>query len=328
MMGSMKNDETIDDHSQTRQPLVSVIITNYNYADYLKQAIDSTLAQTYSNLEVIVVDDGSKDDSQKVITRYGDRVIPVFKANGGQASGFNAGFAASRGALICFLDADDLWMPSKVEALVQASLSKPEAVLLYHKMQWIDNKEVPYGKPWPFTLWQGQIADRVVSSGGWWRHPPTSGLCCKRSFLEQIMPIPREEYRQGGDAYIASLAPLLGEIVGIDEVLALYRIHGANDHLSWDSNIQCSFFENHVRCLNETLARVGAVQRLSLEDHWFYQYYKWKLGEGYGPFQLSWKALHNPTAHPISRIKSLTMLWREALGAKKTQTTTILLEKT
>jgi glycosyltransferase involved in cell wall biosynthesis len=324
----MEHAETTEEHCQTGQPLVSVIITNYNYAHYLKQAIDSALAQTYSNLEVIVVDDGSQDDSQEVIRRYGDRVIPIFKENGGQASGFNAGFAASRGALICFLDADDLWPPSKVEAIVQASLSNPEAVLIYHKMQSIDSQEVPYGKPWPFTLWQGQITDRVVRSGGWWRHPPTSGLCGTRSFLEHIMPIPQQEYRLAADAYIAYLAPLLGKIVGVDEVLALYRVHGANDHLSWDCHTQCSFFEDHVRCLNETLARVGAVQRLSLEHHWSYQYYRWKLGTGYGLFQLSWKALHTPTAHPFSRVKNLSALWQAALSEKpQPPIATALLEK-
>jgi Glycosyl transferase family 2 len=315
----MESSKTAYRNNQIKQPLVSVIIANYNYAKYLTATIDSVLNQTYPKIEIIVVDDGSTDNSKEVIMGYGNCLIPVFKENGGQASGFNAGFAVSQGELVCFLDADDLWLPSKVEAMVQASLVNPEAGMIYHKMQWIDGEGVPYGKPWPFTLWQGKITDRVVCSGGWWRHPPTSGLCCTRSFLAQVMPIPKEEYRLAADAYIASLAPLLGEIVGIDQALALYRIHGANDHLSWDYNTQCSFFENHVRCLNETLARVGIVQKLSLEDHWSYQYYKWKLGTGYGPFQLSWKALQTPTAHPLSRFKNLTTLWREALGSKKSQ---------
>jgi glycosyltransferase involved in cell wall biosynthesis len=71
-----------------RQPLVSVIINNYNYGRFLGEAIDSVLNQTYQRTETIVVDDGSTDNSREIIAGYGDRIIPVLKANGGQNSGF------------------------------------------------------------------------------------------------------------------------------------------------------------------------------------------------------------------------------------------------
>ena len=327
MIDHMERPETThNDRDHIKHPLVSVIITNYNYATYLKQAIDSVLAQTYSKLEIIVVDDGSQDESRDVITSYGDQVIPVFKENGGQASGFNAGFAVSSGALICFLDADDLWLPSKVDAVVQAALVNPEAVLIYHKMQWIDAEGIPYGKPWPHALFQGQIAHKVTRSGGWWRYSPTAGLSFRRTFLEKVLSIPETTYRLNPDAYLSGLAPYLGEIAGIPEVLAWYRIHGANH---WGDPIQSQkisriraeamFYEKHIACLNQTLKNLGINQSISLKNHWHYQYYKWKLGEGYGPFQLSWQALQTPTAHPLSRFKNLTTLWREALGSKKPQ---------
>ena len=95
-------------------PLVSVIVNNYNYGHFLSEAIDSALAQTYTRTEVIVVDDGSTDDSSEIIAGYGDRIIPVLKENGGQASAFNAGFAKSRGDVICFLDADDYLFPQAI----------------------------------------------------------------------------------------------------------------------------------------------------------------------------------------------------------------------
>ena len=78
-------------------PLVTIVVNNYNYARFLAEAIDSALAQTYAALEVVVVDDGSTDESREIIAQYGGRVIPVLKDNGGQASAFNAGFAAARG---------------------------------------------------------------------------------------------------------------------------------------------------------------------------------------------------------------------------------------
>ena len=82
---------------QQPRRLASIIINNYNYGRYLPKAIDSALAQSYPHTEILVVDDGSSDDSRTVIASYGDRIIPVLKQNGGQASALNAGFAASRG---------------------------------------------------------------------------------------------------------------------------------------------------------------------------------------------------------------------------------------
>jgi cellulose synthase/poly-beta-1,6-N-acetylglucosamine synthase-like glycosyltransferase len=99
----------------TTLPLASIIIDNYNYGRLLKDAIDSALAQTYRNTEVIVVDDGSTDNSREIIAGYGDRIIPVLKENGGQASALNAGFAVSQGDVILFLDADDVLLPTAAE---------------------------------------------------------------------------------------------------------------------------------------------------------------------------------------------------------------------
>src|SRR5919199_656326 len=114
-------------HECKNQPLVSVLITNYNYEHYLKQAIDSALNQTYPHMEIIVVDDGSTDNSKQVIASYKDKIISVFKENGGQASAMNAGFAISQGEIICSLDADDVWLPTKVEQVVQAACAYPNA---------------------------------------------------------------------------------------------------------------------------------------------------------------------------------------------------------
>ncbi|HEY9596457.1 MAG TPA: glycosyltransferase family A protein, partial [Cyanophyceae cyanobacterium] len=119
-------------------PLVSILINNYNYEPFLKKAIDSALNQTYSSIEVIVVDDGSTDNSREVISRYGDKIIPVFKENGGQASAFNAGFAASQGDIICFLDSDDLFLPEKVTDVVQACGDREEVGWCFHQLKLVD----------------------------------------------------------------------------------------------------------------------------------------------------------------------------------------------
>src|SRR5271165_4872444 len=112
--------------------LATILINNYNYGRFLRQAIDSALNQTYPNVEVVVVDDGSTDESRSIIDSYGDRISSVLKENGGQASAFNTGFAASRGEIICMLDADDFFYPDKVERVIP--YSKPGS-MLYHQLR-------------------------------------------------------------------------------------------------------------------------------------------------------------------------------------------------
>src|SRR5271169_1272984 len=100
-------------------PLVSIIISNYNYGRFLRDAIDSALGQTYQSTEVIVVDDGSTDNSRDIIGDYDERIIPILKENGGQSSALNEGFAASRGAIVIILDSDDMLLAGTVEQVVR-----------------------------------------------------------------------------------------------------------------------------------------------------------------------------------------------------------------
>src|SRR3954462_14555576 len=123
-----------DDQWRT-MPLVSIIINNYNYAPYLAAAIDSAVAQDYRNSEIIVVDDGSTDRSRGIIASYGSRLTAIYKQNGGQASALNAGFAASRGEIIIFLDADDLLLPNALNRFVEDFRDK--AILNVHWAMWI-----------------------------------------------------------------------------------------------------------------------------------------------------------------------------------------------
>lgn len=100
------------------KPLVSAIIPTYNRAHILCDAIESVLAQTYPQIEVIIVDDGSKDDTLARLERYGERIRVISQANAGPAAARNRGIAESRGQLIAFLDSDDIWLPEKTERQV------------------------------------------------------------------------------------------------------------------------------------------------------------------------------------------------------------------
>ncbi len=102
-------------------PLISVIITFYNQADFVGRALPSVLSQTYTNLDIIVVDDGSDDDFNKVIGRFSDKRLRVFrKENGGVASARNLGIKNAYGAYIAFLDGDDAFLPSKLDEVVSS----------------------------------------------------------------------------------------------------------------------------------------------------------------------------------------------------------------
>jgi len=122
--------------------LVSIIIGNYNYQDYVSAAIESALSQTYTSCEIIVVDDGSTDSSRDAIRSFGDKVKTIFKQNGGQASAFNAGYAASTGDIVCFLDSDDLFLPTKVTRVVEV-LEKSSRGWCFHHLKWVDDTLAP-----------------------------------------------------------------------------------------------------------------------------------------------------------------------------------------
>jgi GT2 family glycosyltransferase len=114
-----------------QSPRVSAIVPAYNSVRYLPEAIDSVLAQTYRDFEIIVVDDGSTDGTQGVLARYGDRIRVVRQSNQGSAAARNAGILAARGEFIAFLDADDLWLPQKLERQMRLFGERPEIGWVY-----------------------------------------------------------------------------------------------------------------------------------------------------------------------------------------------------
>lgn len=111
--------------------LVSVIIPTFNCADFLVEAIRSVVAQTYQNIEIIVVDDGSTDHTESALQQFGDRVRFFRQERGGPSAARNLGILQAQGELIAFLDADDLWRPTKLARQVEYMRDHPEAVLVY-----------------------------------------------------------------------------------------------------------------------------------------------------------------------------------------------------
>lgn len=118
---------------------VSVVVTNYNYGRYLAGCLDSILNQSYPRFEIVLVDDGSTDDSDQVVARYRDepRLRTFRQPNGGQARAKNAGIRQARGEFIAFLDADDRWLPEKLEKQVRL-FADPQVGVTFTRARFID----------------------------------------------------------------------------------------------------------------------------------------------------------------------------------------------
>ena len=119
--------------------LVSVIIPTYNRARFLTQALDSVLQQTYQNFEIIVVDDGSTDNTSDVVSKYlSETVKYVFKKNSGPSAARNTGIRMARGGYIAFLDSDGLWDPCKLEVQIAAFSDDPAVGIIFSNARYID----------------------------------------------------------------------------------------------------------------------------------------------------------------------------------------------
>jgi glycosyltransferase involved in cell wall biosynthesis len=206
--------------------LISVVINNYNYAPFLRSCIDSCLHQGYEKKEIIVVDDGSNDDSREVIDSYGARVSSIYKSNGGQASALNSGFALSSGDVVVFLDSDDVLLSNcllNINKIWRSQFSK-----VHFNLKMMDDhgnwlSENYCSKPLP----QGDLKTSFLMNGNY-VSTPTSGNAFSRVFLKEVIPIPEADWRRSADVYLLNLAPLFGEIGAIDEPQGGYRIHQRN----------------------------------------------------------------------------------------------------
>ena len=218
--------------------LVSIIIVNYNYARFLKDAINSALQQTYPNIEIIIIDDGSTDTSYQVIDQYRHHAICGLKENSGQASAFNLGFALSRGDWVLFLDADDTLHPNAISDCLKILPNNRLASKVHAPLVITDDKGEQLGKQIPYqTLSTGNLKSHVLEQGPEsYVCSPTSGNMWSRYFLSQVFPMPEKYYRTSADAYLFTLAPLFGEILSLEYPIGCYRIHGKNQYWQKTTN--------------------------------------------------------------------------------------------
>lgn len=206
-------------------PLVSVIIPNYNYASYVGEAIDSVLAQEYPNIEIIVVDDGSSDDSRAVIESYGERAKGIFQQNQGVSATRNNGVASCNGEFIAFLDADDAWMPTKLSRQMER-FADANVGLVHVGVATIDGSGAVVGEN--LAGMEGCVANDllllrpVILGGG-------SGVVIRRRIFDDIGGFDtRLSTSADWELYYRIAARC--EVAFVAEALVRYRFHGSNMH--------------------------------------------------------------------------------------------------
>lgn len=125
------------------EPLVSVIVTAYNAEEFIERALDSVLRQTYPHIEILAVDDGSTDSTAAILERYQPRVRILHQPNSGVCVARNRGAAETRGSLLAFLDADDVWVPEKIATQVAAFGKHPHVGAVAGNFDEIDAADRP-----------------------------------------------------------------------------------------------------------------------------------------------------------------------------------------
>ena len=210
-----------------KAPFFTVLIDTYNYGHYVVEAVESVLAQDFpiEEREILVVDDGSTDDTAFRLQSFGNAIRYLYKPNGGQASAFNYGFENARGEVVALLDADDVWLQEKLARIREAFERNPAAGMAYHRLHWWDaGNETDADHT--FVAVSGRVPE---SRSALLQYPmaSTSCLAFRRAALNKLLPVP-ETLRSQADAFLTALVIFIAPVVAVTDYLGKYRLHRAN----------------------------------------------------------------------------------------------------
>ena len=225
-------------------PGLSIVVSSYNYGRYLNEAIDSALNQACDHLQVIVVDDGSADNSRDIMASYGDRIQTLYQQNQGQIASCTAGLQLCRHDIVIFLDSDDFLWPFAASEIM--ALWTPKTIKVQYSLQAVgsEGNEVHTVFPkYPHKLTPETIRAELFRAGVY-PATTTSGTAFNRHFLNQVMPIPKE-YDCDIDDALNVAAPLHGDVITLRKALGCYRVHDRNT--SAHSQLSATRFERYAK---------------------------------------------------------------------------------
>lgn len=221
-------------------PRVSVVIPTYNGGYYLCQTIESVLAQTFQDIEILVIDDASDQDIASLLRPYKERIQYVRKERSGPASSRNHGIKLARGQYLALLDHDDLWHPDKLQMQVRALDERPQCALAYCYPMLIDGEGKPIPNEKPSSFPSGDVTLDFLSAN---RITTFSATLIRKSIFEKTGFLDEALEMTTADDYDMWLRISdVAEIVFVPDDLVSYRIHAGNLLKNYDQNLRAHMY--------------------------------------------------------------------------------------
>lgn len=263
-------------------PQISVIITSYNYESFIGQAIQSLLDQTYRDLEVIVVDDGSTDGTRAVLEGFGERIRCIYQANQGKSAALNRGLAASQGSYLAFLDSDDCWLPDSLEARLAAFQADPEVGVVYGRAQIIDAA----GRLQPQTIGAPErYPGKTFRSLLYGNFIPFLTFMVRRECFERAGMFFDPTFGTTNDWELHLRLSRVCRFRYLDQPLACWRLHSAN----WSGN-PAVMAEQMTQVVKKALSLPDLQPEIERSKHIIYRNLYTNIGLGFvgpGPRRLA-----------------------------------------
>ncbi|MGO9950861.1 MAG: glycosyltransferase family 2 protein [Dissulfurispiraceae bacterium] len=246
-------------------PLVSIVIPTYNSAHYLEDAINSVTIQDYPQIELIVLDDGSTDNTESILRKYNDCLVWARHPNMGQALTLNKGWKMSKGSILSYLSADDVLLPTAVSTSVKYLRANPETVLTYCDFNLIDQKSrIIRQVSSPSFSYHDLVVKQICQPG--------PGVFFRRKTFETVGGWDGS-FRQMPDFEYWLRLGLAGQFLRIPEVLASFRVHDQSQTYARASEDRCNepvkiiskFFE-----INDLTSDLAAAKEEALANAYLF----------------------------------------------------------
>lgn len=276
--------------SEIGTPIFSVLIAAYNQGPYISDTLNSVARQRFDDYEVVIVDDGSTDDTSEKIAAWTEefgrthlnRVTVSRTDNQGQSAAFEHGFSLCRGRYIALLDSDDLWLPEKLERVVEAVRRDPGAGMIVHPLYVVDAEGRRTGdvRPMRAKLSEGDLREQVRATARQ-TAPATTGVVIRADVFAQLVPMPTKAFRSAADAYLTFGASLMAPVRALPDPLGEYRMQPGSYYLK---RVTSAAGLRQTVEIQNTIARHFGVEEAARRNSYFarHRFALQKLDAGVG----------------------------------------------